>query len=293
MQMITLPNLYSLNHLIDDAGTSLTGFGLHTSVDVSFQVSPDASPCAVTLFQSGRLTLAHGLQHDDKILPAGLMATVSAVWWTTEGFSGSLLTIGETYGLATDEPLVAGHHYTFSHQVFGRSKVPHDGLMAGTMIRCGDGMREVSKLRQGDLVWTEHRGLRALRGVYKISCPAWGHSAPIVIQKNTLGATHDLVLAPTQNVVLDGAAVRLYKNGDGATAKIGKLSNGDTIRPADLGFVTYIVLDFASPVCLEANGVLVRLDCAPHFVSDPNLPNNIKARTVLTPQDSQVVGAML
>lgn len=292
MQMITLPNIYSLQHLIGDDGTSLPGFGLHTSADVSFDVSPDASPSAVTLFQSGRLTLARGLQFDDITLPAGLTASVSAVWWTPEGISGSLLMLGGTYGFATDVSLVARQRYIFSHQVFGRSKAPRDGLMAGTMIRCGDDVREVSKLRKGDLVWTEQRGLQPLRAVYKLTSPAWGQSAPVVIQKDTLGATHDLVLPPTQTVSLDGAAVSLFKNGDGAAAKIGDLTNGDTIRRADIGFVTYIVLDFAGSVCLEANGVLVNLDCAPHFVSDPNQPN-IVARTVLTPQDSCVVGAML
>lgn len=292
MQGITLDAVYAMSDIFGGNGIPIDGDGLEAVVGWTFSVANRANALALALVQTGHLSLARGITVKNGDIAAGSQVDVRSVWWDETRRPVTLLDINGVFFLAADAPLETGRAYTVSNHIVDRPAAPPDVLMAGTWVRCPDGLREVSTLRPGDPVWSADCGTLPLKAVFKRTYPAWATSAPVVIKAGTLAATHDLALSPSQCVEISGAPLNVLKSETGALAYIGSLENGDTVRRVDLGFVTYIGLHVGGPARIEANGVIVQLVGKPFSLCNKNHAAGAPM-TLINPLDSGIVGAML
>ncbi|MGB8623667.1 MAG: Hint domain-containing protein [Paracoccaceae bacterium] len=87
-------------------------------------------------------------------------------------------------------------------------------LATGTPVMTPDGPRAVETLRQGDSVVTAGGVACAVRWVGTRQVPARGRFRPIRLCAPYLGLTRDVIVAPEQRILMDGAEVEYLFNAE-------------------------------------------------------------------------------
>jgi len=82
---------------------------------------------------------------------------------------------------------------------------PAATIGAGALIDTPQGARPIDRLQLGDMVLTRDNGAQPIRWILKQQRPARGPHAPIWLRAPYLGLTADLLISPSQRIVIAGA----------------------------------------------------------------------------------------
>ncbi|WP_299699817.1 Hint domain-containing protein [uncultured Tateyamaria sp.] len=209
--------------------------------------------------------LASPVTIDNVTYPAGSQVVINYVLTDDNGFEGFSITIGEnntgnntTTAFISNQPMVPGQQYIFTDEGnIGRSPRPYSEFVCftpGTRIRVPGGTRPVQKLKPGDLVSTMDHGPQPVQWVGTRTVPAIGDRVPVTISAGILGTRRDLTVSPNHRILLESGATEVLTGESRLLVAAKHLVNGDTIRSAPNGFVTYVHIMFDAHRVVWANG---------------------------------------
>lgn len=125
----------------------------------------------------------------------------------------------------------------------------------GTWIETAAGARQVEDLSQGELIVTRDNGLKSVLWIGQSSFAAKGSDAPVFIAKGALGNNADMMVSQQHRMLITGWQAELYLGVTEALVAAKHLVNGDTIRIAEGGEVTYFHLLFDGHEIITAAGI--------------------------------------
>ncbi len=129
-----------------------------------------------------------------------------------------------------------------------------DCFTRGTMIETKHGNVAVEDLIEGDLVRTADNGFQPLRWIGGTTVAGTGKAAPILIKKDALGNTQDLLLSPAHRVVLQGWQTELLFDTPEMLVAAASLVNDSTIVVQKTDKVEYFHLLFDRHEIIFSNG---------------------------------------
>lgn len=125
---------------------------------------------------------------------------------------------------------------------------------AGTLIETADGPRAVETLHPGDLVLTRDAGLQPLSWLGQTQVAAQGDLAPIVISKDVLDNTRDLVVSPQHGILMqDWRAEMLFGQSEVLVRACDLLTHDGVYRKPG-GTVRYVHLLFEAHHLIRSEG---------------------------------------
>lgn len=125
----------------------------------------------------------------------------------------------------------------------------------GTKIATPDGERLVEDLQAGDLVLTLDHGAQPLLLVSRKTFSATGKNAPVMIRKNALGNTVDLLVSQQHRMLIGDWRAEIYFGVEQVLVAAKHLCNGDTISVAPGEEVEYFHLLFDRHQIVWAAGI--------------------------------------
>lgn len=160
---------------------------------------------------------------------------------------------------------------------------------AGTLIETPLGAVAIEALQVGDLVATLDHGVQKIRWIGSSSVKAVGNFAPVVICKNALGNTRDLLVSPQHRMLVSGWKAELLFGETEVLCAAIHLINGDTIYRREGEQIEYIHMMFDTHEIIFAEGcasesfhpgvqgmgVLAEETRAEIYELFPNLRNNL------------------
>ncbi len=129
-------------------------------------------------------------------------------------------------------------------------------FVKGTRIATQRGEVAIECLRAGDKVFTADHGYQPLRGVAKARFRAHSQFAPVLFEKGAIGNTRPLKVSQQHRMLVTGWRAELACGHREVLVPAIQLVNGDTIRVAEGGFVTYFHLVFDQHEVILANGAM-------------------------------------
>ncbi len=203
-------------------------------------------------------TLGQGLELDSRLTfmgNDGSKVEAFIIHDSTDAHSGR----GEY--LLPMNPLVPGMEYTLIDAnedpgEFHYSDYTCVCFARGSMILMADGNEKlVQDIVEGDLIATKDNGPQAVRWVGGRSTPAYGHLAPIVISKGTLGNHSDLIVSPQHRILLADWRAEVMLGSHEVLVKARDLVNGDTIYRREGGTVEYYHILFDNHEIIFSEGI--------------------------------------
>lgn len=124
-----------------------------------------------------------------------------------------------------------------------------------TPIETAKGQVLAGHLKIGDLVATTDGGLLPLRRINRLTLPACGSFSPVILRAPFFGASHDLLVAADQRVVLGGPEVEYLFNEDQVLVEAGALVDGrSALAEQRRAVASVLLLEFDHPALVIADG---------------------------------------
>ncbi len=141
-----------------------------------------------------------------------------------------------------------------------------------TQITMADGTQQlIETLRPGDRVLTRDNGPQEVRWVGEITRRAVGEFAPILIRKNTLNNSRDLLVSPGHRLFFWQRVDELNIGRSEVLVQARHLVDGDRICRSEGGFIDYFQLLFDDHQIIYAEGIATEsMLLSPH--TKPALP---------------------
>ncbi|MFC6688677.1 Hint domain-containing protein [Jhaorihella thermophila] len=135
---------------------------------------------------------------------------------------------------------------------------PMPTLAPDTPIATPEGFRAAGALRRGDTVVTAGGEIAPVLHRLDRTVPAMGRFRPIRLRAPYFGLMRDIVIAPSQRLVVRGSEVEYLFNHEAAMIEAGHLAGGKAVRPVQTGpLVTYTQLLLPAHEALDAGGAAV------------------------------------
>lgn len=128
-------------------------------------------------------------------------------------------------------------------------------FMAGTLIDCPGGPRDIAGLVVGDLVLTRDHGAQPIRWIGRRRFAALGRMAPVRIKAGVLNARRDVEFSPQHRILIADATAELLFGEPEVFAAAKSLVDGDAISIRTGGEVDYIHLLCDRHEIITANGL--------------------------------------
>jgi hypothetical protein len=134
-------------------------------------------------------------------------------------------------------------------------------FVAGSVVRCKDGMRPIEAITAGDLVWTADQGYAPVAWVATthVDLSQTPDLAPVEILRGALGPKspeRPVLVSPEHRVLMTGHRLELYTGLDEALVPVRLLANGKTMRQrSDLAEVIYVHLMFSHHEIVDCGGL--------------------------------------
>lgn len=126
----------------------------------------------------------------------------------------------------------------------------------GTHITMASGAQvPIEDLKVGDRVLTRDAGAQEIRWIGETTLRAVGDFAPVLIKKDTLFNTNDLILSPEHRLFIYQREDRLGAGRSEVLIKARHLINGETVIRQDGGFIDYFQLLFDDHQIIYAEGI--------------------------------------
>lgn len=172
------------------AGGSTTETGAAPVILSLGEGAPEGWNIGDTFYFGGERGLVDGEDHDEYLLPK-----VGGAWQTTTAL----------YSLPdATVPLVVGETYTRAGEGLNVTSEILPCFVTGTFIETDAGEQKVENLSAGDMIVTMDHGLQPIRWIGHTTRVAQGKMAPILIEKNALGNTRDLLVSPQHRMLIQG-----------------------------------------------------------------------------------------
>ncbi len=152
-------------------------------------------------------------------------------------------TLVSTSWVTTDAPLIVP------------SELGPTCFTPGAQIVTDRGPAPIETLAPGDRVRTRDHGFQPVRWIGRATFAAEGIFAPVLIKKGALGNRTDLKVSQQHRILVTGWRAQLFLGQDEALIAAHHLVNGDSIRLAPGGSVTYIHLLFDQHEIITASGL--------------------------------------
>lgn len=279
MPLYTLQWVYQLDDF-DTTGGNITppnerGAQAQGTPPFNIRLNPDAQPLQIViddddpnfneLPSDSNQVLANPVTIDNVTYAAGSRVVINYVLTDDNGFEGFSISIGQnnsgnntTTAFISNRPMVPGLQYVFTEESnIGGNARPYSEFVCftpRTRIRVPGGTCPVEKLKPGDLVTTMDHGPQPVRWVGARTVPAIGERTPVTISAGILGTRRDLTVSPNHRLLLESSATEILTGEARLLVAAKHLVNGDTIRSAPNGFVTYIHVKFDAHRIIWANG---------------------------------------
>lgn len=132
---------------------------------------------------------------------------------------------------------------------------PSPTLHPEVPIATPHGYRPAGQLRRGDLILTpQGQSVPVLQALTR-NLPARGSFAPLRLRAPYFGLRRDIIVAPTQKIVLSGSEVEYLFGKEAVLIQAGHLSGGSAVKAAEARrFVTYTQLLLPAHETLDAAG---------------------------------------
>lgn len=132
---------------------------------------------------------------------------------------------------------------------------PGPSLCPATPVATPEGYRAVADLRRGDLVTTGNGDAVPVLHALHRWLPALGSHAPLRLRAPYFGLRQDILVSPTQKLVLSGSEVEYLFGHEAVLTQAGHLAGGPSVRPeASARFVRYDQLLLPGGEMLDAAG---------------------------------------
>lgn len=198
----------------------------------------------------GTITITH---INGQPVSAGDTITLNTGQTVTLNADGTFTVVGD----GTDENF--NFTYTISdgtHQDTGFVLVDSvPCFVAGTLIETQHGARPVERLKPGEMVMTQDKGLQPLRWIGRRRVEAAGDLAPIYIAPGTFGAHGAIALSPLHRVLVRDRLAELLFGEPEVLIAARDLVNDQTVRPLAGGRVEYVHLLFDRHQVVFAEGL--------------------------------------
>lgn len=166
--------------------------------------------------------------------------------------------VGPVVGIVSTDPMPAGS-YTFDTN---RSSYDEDNPYVGKFVCFGQGTHIstpngdvlIEDLSVGDLVKTLDHGPQPIRWIGATTVLAKGENAPVVIKKNALGNSRDLIVSAQHRLLLTGMKSEVLFGESEILCAATHLVNGDTIYRSERPVVTYFHMMFDTHEIVFAEG---------------------------------------
>jgi Hint domain len=113
-------------------------------------------------------------------------------------------------------------------------------------------------LRPGDMICTADGGLLPLCRITRMTLPACGSFAPVILRAPFFGTSHDLLVSSDQRVALSGPEVEYLFNEDEVLVEAGAMVDGRAaLAEQRRAVTTSLMLEFDHPALLVADGCVL------------------------------------
>lgn len=152
-------------------------------------------------------------------------------------------------------PLVVGQSYTRAGVGSNVDMEVLPCFVAGTYIQTSVGEQNVEALSVGDMVVTIDHGLQPIRWIGHTKRIAQGKMAPILIEKDALGNTRDLLVSPQHRMLIQGWQAELLFGATEVLASAKSLVSDQKIRRKPGGEVCYYHILFDRHEIIFSEGI--------------------------------------
>ncbi|MEL6452979.1 MAG: Hint domain-containing protein [Pseudomonadota bacterium] len=128
-------------------------------------------------------------------------------------------------------------------------------FVAGSQVDTPSGPRRIEALIPGDMVLTVDDGAMPVRWVGRRTVVGQGAMAPVCFDAGAYGATAPVYVSPQHRILVGGWRAQLYFGEDEVLIPAKALVNGDSVRYAPRGTVTYVHVLFDSHQILRCAGL--------------------------------------
>lgn len=152
-------------------------------------------------------------------------------------------------------PLVVGQTYSMLGAAENVDQEVLPCFVTGTHIQTSAGEQKIEELSTGDMVVTMDHGLQPIRWIGHTTRTAQGKMAPILIEKNALGNTRDLLVSPQHRVLIQGWQAELLFGAPEVLVPAKFLMSDQKIRRKSGGDVCYYHILFDNHEIIFSEGI--------------------------------------